>query len=102
MRIVALAPAALLTTALAVQAQQTAHPFDAVASVLQHPRCLNCHTNTEFPRQSDARLRHAQYVMRGDDGTGVAAMHCQTCHPSGNHERVPGAAGWHMPPLSMG
>src|SRR5262249_44830276 len=83
-------------------AQRPAHPFDAVGSVLQHPRCMNCHTTTDFPRQTDAGLRHAQYVMRGDDGTGVAAMHCQTCHQSSNQERVPGAAGWHLPALSMG
>ncbi len=25
--------------------------FRQMAAVLQHPRCMNCHTRTEFPRQ---------------------------------------------------
>jgi hypothetical protein len=92
----------LFTVPLAGRAADAVHPFAPIASVLTHPRCMNCHTVTEFPRQSDLRLRHAQHVMRGADGKGAPAMRCTTCHQSSNQGRVPGVKDWHLAPLSMG
>ena len=37
--------------------------FQPLFEVLTHPRCLNCHTKTDFPRQGDERRRHAQLVV---------------------------------------
>jgi hypothetical protein len=78
--------------------------FQRVARVLRHPRCLNCHTLTEFPRVGDERARHAMNVQRGPEDRGMAAMRCSTCHQSVNQDlaRVPGAPSWHLAPLSMG
>ena len=40
-------------------AAQTTHSatFDPIASVVMHPRCMNCH-QVESPRQTDARIPH--------------------------------------------
>lgn len=77
--------------------------FKRIAEVLRHPRCMNCHTVTEFPRQGDTRHRHQQMVMRGPDGHGTATMQCSNCHQDTNSGdgRIPGALHWHLAPLSM-
>lgn len=78
--------------------------FETVRSVLQHPRCQNCHIPGDAPLQYDEGLRHAQYVMRGADGHGAIAMECSTCHrdtnlPESYGDRAPpGAPNWHLPP----
>jgi hypothetical protein len=74
-----------------------------VYSVLVHPRCLNCHTATNYPQQADDRHKHLYHVVRGANGHGVPALQCVTCHQGANAEStgVPGAPGWHLAPLSM-
>ncbi len=83
---------------------QAADPalFDPIASVVTHPRCLNCHQE-DFPRQTDARIRHTQMVVRGKDGHGAPTLQCQSCHQAANSAdgKVPGVATWHLAPLSM-
>jgi hypothetical protein len=77
--------------------------FRRMATVLQHPRCMNCHTRTEFPRQGDDRHRHAMNVTRGPDGHGAPGLHCSTCHRPVNQRAsgVPGAPNWHLAPPRM-
>jgi hypothetical protein len=86
------------------EAAQTTNPgpFDAVAAVVMHPRCSNCH-QLDFPRQRDDAIRHTQLVVRGADGHGAPTLQCQTCHQTANTAdgRVPGAPNWHLAPLSM-
>lgn len=41
--------------------------FERIASVLQHPRCMNCHTVTQFPRQKDTGTPHVQLIVRGKE-----------------------------------
>ena len=74
-----------------------------VYSVLTHPRCMNCHTATNYPQQGDDRHRHFANVLRGPDGIGVPALQCGTCHQKANADStgVPGAPNWHLAPLSM-
>ena len=83
-------------------APSSAAVFSRVAEVLRHPRCMNCHTFTDFPRQSDERRPHAMGVLRGADNAGVVGMRCSTCHADENVEDVPGAPHWALAPLSMG
>jgi hypothetical protein len=73
-----------------------------IESVLTHPRCLNCHTMTGYPRQGDAREPHAPEVVGGSDGHGGEAK-CQTCHSNDNQAAtgLPGASDWHMPPPAL-
>lgn len=92
---------------LAANAQQPhpplpEHPFDPVARVLQHPRCLNCHM-VERPFQKDTPVPHAQMVVRGANGTGAATLQCAACHQDKNTAdgKVPGAPHWHLAPVSM-
>lgn len=89
----------LLTAAVTAEAGL----FEPIASVLTHPRCLNCHTATDYPRQLDERRRHAQLVVRGADGHGAPTLQCAACHQDHNieHAGVPGAPNWHLAPLSM-
>ena len=47
--------------------------FRQIAQVMRSPRCMNCHTVTEFPRQGDRGRRHDQTVMRGAGWQGHAA-----------------------------
>jgi len=76
--------------------------FDPIASVVMHPRCINCH-QAESPRQTDARIVHRPLVVRGKDGHGAPTQQCQTCHQEMNTADgfVPGVANWHLAPLSM-
>ena len=77
--------------------------FVELSAVLTHPRCLNCHTSVDHPRQGDDQHRHAFNVKRGPDDRGAAAMRCQTCHQGTNQDAsgVPGAPGWRLAPLRM-
>jgi hypothetical protein len=71
-------------------------------SVLTHPRCLNCHTVSDYPRQGDDRRPHGLGVRRGPDGHGVAPK-CQACHREANQRAsgIPGAKDWHMAPPAL-
>lgn len=77
--------------------------WQQVYSVLTHPRCINCHTATNYPEQGDDRHRHFFNVVRGPGGKGVPGLNCSTCHQSANADStgVPGAYNWHLAPLSM-
>ncbi|MEA2695183.1 MAG: hypothetical protein QOJ16_4570 [Acidobacteriota bacterium] len=78
--------------------------FDTIQTVLQHPRCQNCHIPGDAPLQFDSGLTHAQNVQRGPEGKGVAGLPCATCHAEGNPpasygpHMPPGAPKWHLPP----
>lgn len=77
--------------------------WHVVESVLMSPRCLNCHTVTDYPRQGDDRHRHNFLVQRGPHDRGVPGSQCTMCHHDTNSTAsgVPGAHGWHLAPLSM-
>jgi len=77
--------------------------WDSVYSVLTSPRCINCHTATNYPQQGDERRRHFANVIRGPAAKGVAGLNCASCHQEQNSDAtgVPGAHGWHLAPLSM-
>src|SRR5262245_42453672 len=84
--------------------EQSVAAFKQIARVMRSPRCMNCHTTSDFPRQGDSRRRHDQSVQRGVDDRGVAPMQCSSCHqddnsPGGGY--VPGASEWHLAPRSM-
>ena len=85
------------------KAASTAAFLEAV-KVLNHPRCMNCHTTVDWPTQGDDRHRHTFNVVRGPEGAGPAGMRCATCHQAQNQEsmNIPGAKDWHMAPLAMG
>jgi len=53
--------------------------WDKVVTVLQHPRCLNCH-QLESPLPGDSGREHIPHVVRGTDNHGVGAMLCGNCH----------------------
>ena len=80
----------------------TPAPFDPIASVVMHPRCINCHQD-ESPRQTDLKIVHQPLVVRGKDGHGAPTQQCQTCHQATNTADgfVPGVSTWHLAPLSM-
>jgi hypothetical protein len=85
------------------EAQTTqSNPFDPIASVVMHPRCMNCH-QVDSPRQTDARIPHQPLVVRGKDDRGAPTQPCQTCHQATNTADgfVPGVATWRLAPLSM-
>jgi hypothetical protein len=77
--------------------------WQQVYSVLISPRCINCHTASNYPTQGDDRGRHFANVVRGPGGTGVAGFRCVTCHQKENADStgVPGGKNWHLAPLSM-
>jgi hypothetical protein len=77
--------------------------FGALVPVLRHPRCLNCHSTGDFPRQGDDGHQHAMNVRRGATGLGVTAEKCTTCHQDYNLAGLhmpPGAPGWRLPPAA--
>lgn len=77
--------------------------WQKIYSVLSHPRCINCHTATNYPQQGDDRHRHLFNVVRGPEGKGVPGLNCATCHQDANADStgVPGGHNWHLAPLSM-
>jgi hypothetical protein len=82
--------------------------FETVRSVLQHPRCQNCHPAGEAPLQGDEGRVHNQNIQRGMTGVGMTGAECTTCHREANPpdsygaRTPPGVAkGWHMPPPEM-
>lgn len=79
------------------------HAWSAVYSVLTSPRCINCHTATNYPQQGDDRRRHYANVIRGPEGRGVPGLRCAGCHQAVNagSTGVPGNPNWHLAPLSM-
>ena len=77
--------------------------WDQIATVLQHPRCLNCH-QLNSPLQGDSRRVHIPRVVRGPDDQGVGAMRCGNCHNNmGNNPTsgTPGGLDWKLAPVSM-
>jgi hypothetical protein len=85
------------------RAAQSRQAFLDMSTVLRHPRCLNCHTSVDYPRQGDDQHRHLFNVRRGVDDRGAAALRCHTCHQADNQPAsgVPGAQGWRLAPLRM-
>ncbi|TLY58418.1 MAG: hypothetical protein E6K48_13510 [Gammaproteobacteria bacterium] len=83
--------------------ERSAALFEKMVPVLMHPRCLNCHSRADFPRQGDDRHRHTMNVSRGPDDHGAPALQCKTCHQAANQPAsgVPGAPDWHLAPLRM-
>src|SRR3954451_7801080 len=77
--------------------------WEQVYSVLTSPRCINCHTATNYPQQGDDRHRHVANVVRGQEGKGVPGLNCAGCHQETNADStgVPGGHNWHLAPLSM-
>jgi hypothetical protein len=78
--------------------------FTAFVPVLRDPRCMNCHSQGDFPRQGDDGHRHTMNVRRGPDGHGVTAEKCSTCHQDHNlagPHLPPGAPHWALPPANM-
>ena len=75
--------------------------FEAIAGVLQSPRCVSCHVPGDAPLQGDDGHRHVMNVKRGSDGRGTPALRCRTCHQDANTEAPhapPGAPDWRLPP----
>ncbi|MBS1120293.1 MAG: hypothetical protein H6Q90_2521 [Deltaproteobacteria bacterium] len=82
--------------------------FETVRTVLQHPRCQNCHPGGDTPLQGDDGRVHSQNIVRGPTGIGVVGAECSSCHREANPpdsygpNQPPGSAnGWHMPPPEM-
>lgn len=77
--------------------------WQKVYSVLTSPRCINCHTATNYPQQGDDPHRHFANVIRGPEGRGVPGLNCISCHQEANADStgVPGGHNWHLAPLSM-
>jgi len=89
------------TKADAAQDAAAAAAFEAFVPVLRHPRCMNCHSTGNFPRQGEDSHQHTMQVRRGPGGEGVNAVQCSTCHQDHNllgAHMPPGAPDWHLPP----
>src|SRR5260370_4016798 len=88
-------------TASAAPAASDGALFVEFVSVLRHPRCVNCHSRGDFPRQGDDGHPHTMNVRRGPEGHGVTAEKCSTCHQDHNlagAHMPPGAPNWGLPP----
>src|SRR3954469_16268492 len=79
---------AVCATDVAAQAAPSAdnalRAFETVRSVLQHPRCRNCHIPGDTPLQGEDSIEHNQHVVRGRDGHGAPANECGSCHLDSN------------------
>src|ERR1043165_1545777 len=100
----------LMPTTPAIDAQQpttsaqNGNLFTTLVPVLRHPRCMNCHSKGDYPRQGDDMHPHTMNVRRGSSGLGVTSQKCGACHQDHNlagQNLPPGAPNWHLPPASM-
>jgi len=106
--LLAIASVTLTTANSGAQATPTSQAesraaWTRIATVLQHPRCLNCH-QLNSPLQGDTRRAHIPHVVRGSDSHGVGVMRCGNCHnDTGNNHtsRTPGGPHWSLAPVSM-
>ncbi len=82
----------------------TEEAFNTMMKVISHKRCVNCHPSGNRPNQGEDSHPHRFDVQRGEDGHGLAALECSTCHQEENNDMsgVPGAPHWHLAPRSMG
>jgi hypothetical protein len=86
------------------QTDSGAAAFHRIVPVLRHPRCMNCHSRGDFPRQGDDNHQHTMQVRRGPEGEGLNAVKCSTCHQDRNTAGLhtpPGAPDWHLPGPAM-
>jgi len=91
------------TTAPAIDENASLAAWDQIVTVLQNPRCLNCH-QLNSPLQGDERRVHIPRVVRGPNNHGVGAMRCGNCHNDmGNNPTsgTPGGLHWQLAPVSM-
>lgn len=75
--------------------------FVDVASVLQSPRCMNCHPAGDAPLQRDEGVPHAMNVTRHSPEVGLP---CSTCHREvglGLNGLPPANPSWHLPPANQ-
>jgi hypothetical protein len=96
--------AQLYTAAALSDKANSVAAFESIVPILRHPRCINCHSTGDFPRQGDDSHPHAMNVRRGPDGHGITAEKCSTCHQDhnlGEEHLPPGAPNWHLPPADM-
>jgi hypothetical protein len=73
--------------------------FESLVPVLRHPRCMNCHSAGDYPRQGNDSHRHTMQIRRGPDGEGINAVKCSSCHQDHNLVGLhmpPGAPDWHL------
>ena len=88
----------------AVSQGRALHAFEVVRSVLQHPRCQNCHIAGDSPFQDDRETPHDQGIVRGPTGRGAVGNECSSCHQKTNlpltygEHAPPGSPGWRLPP----
>jgi mono/diheme cytochrome c family protein len=77
--------------------------WQTIYAVMTSPRCMNCHSSADFPRQSDDRYPHVYGVMRGEDNRGVEMKRCAACHGIRNNPETgaPGRIDWYQAPISM-
>jgi hypothetical protein len=91
---------AILNQSPVRDAEASAAAFESIIPVLRHPRCMNCHSRGEFPRQGDDNHPHSMDVRRGPDGHGANPVKCSTCHQDHNlagQHMPPGTLDWHLP-----
>lgn len=78
--------------------------FLVAYDVLMSPRCMNCHPKGDVPLQGDDSHLHTQGIIRGNDGKGVYAVKCTSCHQDKNTPGLnmpPGNDPWKLPPADM-
>lgn len=78
--------------------------FAQVYTVLMSARCINCHPSGDIPLQGEDSHLHKMFPRRGQDGKGIYAMKCASCHQFTNTPGLhmpPGNPNWHLPPADM-
>lgn len=106
-RVASAAVAAVLLVGVAavgdLAAEDAPALFADIARVLSSPRCSNCHSADQRPRQGENSRQHDFNVRGGVDGRGQG-IRCTTCHQPENiaSTGVPGAPGWRLAPAAIG
>ncbi|MBM2576257.1 hypothetical protein JQC91_08055 [Jannaschia sp. Os4] len=84
-------------------APAAAQEFAPVHEVLSHPRCANCHVETDVPLWRTG-VPHGLGVVAGESRMGIETLPCGTCHRAENGgfpHAAPGVEGWALAPPEM-
>ncbi|MFT3836602.1 MAG: Isoquinoline 1-oxidoreductase subunit [Myxococcaceae bacterium] len=72
--------------------------FAPIYSVLQSPRCMNCHPAGNAPLQTDISRVHRMMVSRRMTELGMKCTGCHALQNPADEHQPPGAHGWSLPP----
>lgn len=102
------AAASVIAPAVSTRQSPSASLFVKMGSVIESPRCLNCHPADRHPTQGDDMHVHTPPMIADASGHGMPGLKCSACHSAANEpirlpnvSSVPGNPSWALAPAAF-